>query len=531
MTVRAAIYCRISNDRTGAGLGVARQKVDAGHLAQGLGWEVVGVYTDNDVSAFSGRARPEYDRMLRDVRGGTIDGIIAWHSDRLHRSPVELESFIDVVNRHKTKIRTVQAGELDLSSPSGRMVARQLGSVARYESEHRAERIQRKARELAVRGRIGGGGTRPFGYQSDRRALREDEADQIREGVAWIMNGASLRGVVKHWENHGLSPVTDREWTSTALKRLVQDDSADPTLREEVQRRIEDEHEPLATVREALTRQGEQPAYRVRWTQHVVQSILTSWRIAGWRSHNGEPVAEAEWPPIIDRATLERIRSLLLDPQRKLGHGNSARRYLLSGMVYCSQCNSKLVARPASSDRYPDGSIRRRKPSMVCASGPPFHGCGKIRINAAWLEDTVREAVFQLIERAGVSVSEPLISAESQEVELLEALRNDRSALEELAIDRYKRRVIGDAEFQAARSAIVASIEASQRALERLTGDRVRASLPTGVKAARDGWDKYGLDWRRALVSAYIKKVVVRPGVRGRNRYTAEQLAERIEIQ
>jgi site-specific DNA recombinase len=50
---------------------------------------------------------------------------------------------------------------LDLSTPSGRMVARQLGAVARYESEHKSERQRRKHQELAEASKSSGGGARP----------------------------------------------------------------------------------------------------------------------------------------------------------------------------------------------------------------------------------------------------------------------------------------------------------------------------------------------------------------------------------
>jgi|GEM_PF-3528205 len=46
MSRRAAIYVRISKDKTGAGLGVARQRADCEALAASLGWSVVGVYED-----------------------------------------------------------------------------------------------------------------------------------------------------------------------------------------------------------------------------------------------------------------------------------------------------------------------------------------------------------------------------------------------------------------------------------------------------------------------------------------------------
>jgi site-specific DNA recombinase len=84
---QAAIYCRISDDREGAGLGVARQEADCRERAKRLGWTVAGLYVDNDFSAYSGKIRPEYRRLLADLRAGVLDAVIAWHTDRLHRSP------------------------------------------------------------------------------------------------------------------------------------------------------------------------------------------------------------------------------------------------------------------------------------------------------------------------------------------------------------------------------------------------------------------------------------------------------------
>ena len=68
--------------------------------------------------------------------------MVAWHPDRLHRSPRELEAFIQLLERTRCTVETVQAGHWDLSTPTGRMTARQIGEVGRYESEHRADRVR-----------------------------------------------------------------------------------------------------------------------------------------------------------------------------------------------------------------------------------------------------------------------------------------------------------------------------------------------------------------------------------------------------
>src|ERR1043165_7286975 len=138
---RALIYCRISQDRTGAGLGVDRQREDCEALAARMDWDVLEVYVDNDISAFSGKKRPAYRRMLADLDEGKATVVIVWHTDRLTRSIVELEEYIDLSDRRGISTHTVQAGTVDLATPSGRMTARILGAVHRQESEHKGERV------------------------------------------------------------------------------------------------------------------------------------------------------------------------------------------------------------------------------------------------------------------------------------------------------------------------------------------------------------------------------------------------------
>src|SRR3990172_7768929 len=48
----AAIYVRISDDREGSALGIARQEQDCRALAASIGWNVLDVYADHDPTAF-----------------------------------------------------------------------------------------------------------------------------------------------------------------------------------------------------------------------------------------------------------------------------------------------------------------------------------------------------------------------------------------------------------------------------------------------------------------------------------------------
>ena len=81
------MYARISEDREGAGLGVERQLGDQCALFAQLGLRLTGVYADNDLSAFTGKPRPDYLAMLTDLDSGGAKVVTAWHTDRLHRTP------------------------------------------------------------------------------------------------------------------------------------------------------------------------------------------------------------------------------------------------------------------------------------------------------------------------------------------------------------------------------------------------------------------------------------------------------------
>jgi site-specific DNA recombinase len=195
---RAAIYCRISDDRRGMALGVERQREYCLALAARNGWRVTDTFTDNDTSAYSGKPRPDYANLMAAVDAGAVDVIVAWDPDRLHRSPSELETFISSVERAGVAVHTVQAGEWDLSTANGCLHARMLAAVARHESEHKSERVRRAMEQNAQAGRSHGrrayGWTReyaPDGTVSEM--IVPAEAAVIRRIADALLSGESLR--------------------------------------------------------------------------------------------------------------------------------------------------------------------------------------------------------------------------------------------------------------------------------------------------------------------------------------------------
>jgi hypothetical protein len=98
--------------------------------------------------------------------------------------------------------------------------------------------------------------------------------------------------------------------------------------------------------------------------------------------------------------------------------------------------------------------------------------------------------------------------------ELVEHLRADEQAREQLAIDFYTQRIISRGEFLAARDALEARIGRARRALERDTSRSLLADIPADELALRARWDAADVDWRRSLLRAVVDRVVIAPATR-----------------
>lgn len=148
------------------------------------------------MSAFSGKKRPAYERMLADLRDGVRDAVVVYHADRLTRRPIELEQFLQVAAAAKVRgVRFVAGAAVDVADGDGLLVPRLLSAVAANESASKSRRVRRKLDEVAASGRPHGGAQRPFGYAGDKITVVAAEAKIVRAVVARYIAGESLRSL------------------------------------------------------------------------------------------------------------------------------------------------------------------------------------------------------------------------------------------------------------------------------------------------------------------------------------------------
>lgn len=293
------IYCRISADREGRELGVARQEEDARVVAERRGAVVADVYIDNDISAStrSRKARPGYKRMLADAEAGKIDVIIAYTSSRLTRKPREHEDLIDLAEQYGTQFWYVRSPSFDLNTSAGRRVARILAATDAGEAEDTQERVKRERLQQAQRGSWPGG-RRPFGYEADGVTIKSDEAAEIEVAIAAVLSGSSLRALVADLNSRGVTTSTGGRWGTRELGR-----------------------------------------------------VLVRPRNAGLREHRGEIIGKAVWPAIVPEDLWRGAVAILSDPNRRTTPG-PARRWLGSGLYRCFCGEAVRVHSPGLNRRH-----------------------------------------------------------------------------------------------------------------------------------------------------------------------------------
>lgn len=336
MAGRAAVYCRISEDPRSTEKGIARQREDSIRLAESRGWEVIQVFSDNDISALKGnKHRKDYEAMLEAATRGEFDYIVAYGLSRLWRNRRERAHAIDVLSKARVGIALVKGSDIDLTSAAGRMYAGVLGEFDTAESEIKGERIARAAQQRAEEGRANGHVA--YGW---RRVYHRDTA-----------------GNVLSWED------TEDPQAAEVVRRIVADLLAGLSVKSIV-KRLNEAGVP--------TPKGKGP-----WLSSTVRKLALRKMNVAVRTHRSQEYPAA-WPSIVDRADHDRVTALLTAPGRATTK-SGARRHLLSfGIGRCGVCGSTLRV------------VNRGGPHVLYAC-PTGRGCVGRRVE--WVDEFVAQVV------------------------------------------------------------------------------------------------------------------------------------------
>lgn len=450
----AAIYARISSDKTGAGLGVERQEDDCRELAKRLGLRVDHILVDNDISAYSGKRRPAYEKLLALIDGREVEVVIAWHTDRLHRRLRDLLDYLDAVEKSGTKTVTVKAGDIDLSTAQG-ITNAQLGAVvAESYVRGNTEKLQRAKLQAAKDGKFMGG-QRPYGFEPQRKGIRESEAKIIREMAGRIIEGESFNSVAADLNRRDITTKHGKTWKAVNIYN---------TLRRHINAGI--------NLHKGIEHKAVSPAIFTLDEWSDLQFAL---------SHRAE-----------------------LRP-----HRTRFRKHLLNGFLYCGICGHRLTHK---SKQQRDGSY---KPQAVCHGTDGLtgqkSGCGGVTRMVDPIIDLVTDAVIYRLDSPHLIRQLQRQKKGNDDVrQLVERQRRLETRLKKLNDDYYVNETLDSNEFERLKLSAKDELSDVEATLHKVAASAFlpHISLSGDIRMA---WESGTIEWRRDLLFQLIEKIVIQP--------------------
>lgn len=345
----AILYARLSQNRDGRSRSIPQQ-LDGGRAwCQRNRIPIAEEIIDDDLSAsrYARKKRDGYEQVLTEglqPRGGKRRILVVWESSRAQR---ELGVYVRLrkICEETGALWCYDGRVYDMSNADDRRRTAEDAVRDEYESEITRKRVLRDVRDSAAAGRPHG--KLAYGYRIIRderdghpigREPHPEHAPIVQEIVSRILAGESVYAIGRDLDARKIpGPRTVR----TGPRK------GEPTL----------------------------------WSKSPLARMVKSPTYAALRTHRGEIVGPATWPPLITRDEHDRLVALLGQSSRLTHHGTEPK-YLLPGVAArCGVCGGMMkVFRPRGTLVY----TCREKFCTVRVAEP--------------LETMVEEAVLQRLE-------------------------------------------------------------------------------------------------------------------------------------
>lgn len=427
-----------------------REKIES--FAAVRGFEIDEVFTDLDESG--GKLdRPGFEEALQRVERGESGGIVVAKLDRFARSLVGALQAIERIQEAGGVILSAE-GDFDTSTPTGKMVARIMLTLAEF------------------------------------------ELDRIRDGWVTAQAHAVARGV-------HVASRTPTGYCKREDGRLEPDPVAAPVIAELFRRRASGEGwTQLTTWLDGSRIRG--PYQNATWSQGAVQKIIRN-RVYLGEARSGRHVNPDAHEPLVTRAEWEAAQSARVGPSIRNGDG-----LLLAGLVRCAGCRY-LAKADHMKDRGGDRLGLYRCRSRHAAGKCPSPTSALARVLDPWVEAQFLAALGPKGPLAQATVSTRELEAALVRVEQVEAeviAYRDSSAVS----------VIGHVAFTDGLLKRQKDVDEARRELaEAREHVGLTEALPTSPIALTEAWPSLTLAERRRLLAAAIDAVVIRT-VRGSGR-------------
>jgi len=167
--IKYALYCRKSTDDERQVLSLDSQKSEALKRFNDLD---ISFLPDEAVSAFKPYKRSVFNQLIERIKAGKIQGIVAWHPDRLSRNPIDAAQIIYLLDLGLLKDLKFCSYNFD-NSPEGKMMLQIVMSQSKYSSDKLSKDVKRGIDKKASMGWRSG--KAPLGFLNTKTGIRGEQ--------------------------------------------------------------------------------------------------------------------------------------------------------------------------------------------------------------------------------------------------------------------------------------------------------------------------------------------------------------------
>ena len=214
----AAIYCRVSTEdqaREGYSLGEQLEKLK--DLCKFRNYNVYIVYEDAGISAKDMDHRPEFKKMLEDVKNKKVNVIVSYKLDRLTRSVRDLETLISELEKYDCSLECAM-DDINTSTANGRFFVRMLTVLSQLEIERVSERTKFGLVGAIKDGHIPVRKTLGFMRNNKKLIINPNESDIVLRIFDLYLKGNSYQRIANIFNKEN---VLNKKWYDTTILKIL----------------------------------------------------------------------------------------------------------------------------------------------------------------------------------------------------------------------------------------------------------------------------------------------------------------------
>src|SRR3990167_4707918 len=220
--IKYIAYCRKSTDEKDKQvLSIESQIEELKEFAQRENLQIVKFITESKTAKIPGRV--EFNQLFQLIEAGEIQGILAWHPDRLARNSIDGGQIIYLLDTGKLLDLKFPTFWFD-NTPQGKFMLSIAFGQSKYYIDNLSENVKRSNRQKLRKGILPN--KAPYGYLNEPR-LRTIEIDQTKSKIVkkafelFAKGESSIADVSRFFQKFGITRYNGKMLHLDTVKRIL----------------------------------------------------------------------------------------------------------------------------------------------------------------------------------------------------------------------------------------------------------------------------------------------------------------------